>query len=434
MQNGRPSRIIKNEKMETLTISKEAKAFDINRIRRDFPILQGKMRGKPIAFLDNAASSQKPQIVLDALNDYYRTQNANIHRGVYELSQIATEAYENARRTVQNFLGAKSDKEIVFLRGATEGINLVAATFGRKNIQQGDEIIISEMEHHSNIVPWQLLCEEKGAKLRVIPINDEGELETEAFKNLLSERTKLVALVHISNSLGTVNPVKEIIELAHEYGVPVLLDGAQAVPHQKVNVQELDCDFYTFSGHKIFGPTGIGVLYGKEALLEDMPPYQGGGDMILSVTFEKTIFNELPHKFEAGTPNIAGTVGLAVALNYIQSVGYEPIAAHEKALLNHAAEALSSIDGLRIIGTAKEKASVLSFDIEGAHPHDIGQFLDYEGIAVRTGHHCTQPVMKRFNVPATTRASFSFYNTMEEIDRLAIGLKKVIDVFVQQKS
>lgn len=420
--------------METLTISKEAKAFDINRIRRDFPILQGKMRGKPIAFLDNAASSQKPQIVLDALNDYYRTQNANIHRGVYELSQIATEAYENARRTVQNFLGAKSDKEIVFLRGATEGINLVAATFGRKNIQQGDEIIISEMEHHSNIVPWQLLCEEKGAKLRVIPINDEGELETEAFKNLLSERTKLVALVHISNSLGTVNPVKEIIELAHEYGVPVLLDGAQAVPHQKVNVQELDCDFYTFSGHKIFGPTGIGVLYGKEALLEDMPPYQGGGDMILSVTFEKTIFNELPHKFEAGTPNIAGTVGLAAALNYIQSIGYEPIAAHEKALLNHAAEALSSIDGLRIIGTAKEKASVLSFDIEGAHPHDIGQFLDYEGIAVRTGHHCTQPVMKRFNVPATTRASFSFYNTMEEIDRLAIGLKKVIDVFVQQKS
>lgn len=397
--------------------------------RKDFPLLQEKMQGKPIAFLDSAASSQKPQVVIDALSNYYQKQHANIHRGVYELSQKATEAYEKARSKVRLFIGARSDKEIIFVRGATEGVNLVAATYGRKNIQKGDEIILSTLEHHANIVPWQLLCEEKGAKLKIIPINDRGELIIEVFEKLLNEKTKLVSLTHVSNSLGTVNPVKLIIELAHAKKVPVFLDGAQAVPHQAVNVQALDCDFYTFSGHKVYGPTGIGVLYGKETLLNDMPPYQGGGDMIRSVTFEKTTFNELPFKFEAGTPNIAGAVGLAAALDYIESIGYPKIAAYEKELLQYATATLSAIEGLRIIGTAKEKASLISFVIEGVHPHDVGQFLDFEGIAVRTGHHCTQPVMDRFQIPATTRASFSFYNTKEEIDRLAAGIRKVITYF-----
>lgn len=397
--------------------------------RKDFPLLQEKMQGKPIAFLDSAASSQKPQVVIDALSNYYQKQHANIHRGVYELSQKATEAYEKARSKVRQFIGARSDKEIIFVRGATEGVNLVAATYGRKNIQKGDEIILSTLEHHANIVPWQLLCEEKGAKLKIIPINDRGELIIEVFEKLLNEKTKLVSLTHVSNSLGTVNPVKQIIELAHAKKVPVFLDGSQAVPHQAVNVQALDCDFYTFSGHKVYGPTGIGVLYGKETLLTDMPPYQGGGDMIRSVTFEKTTFNELPFKFEAGTPNIAGAVGLAAALDYIESIGYPKIAAYEEELLQYATATLSAIEGLRIIGTAKEKASLISFVIEGVHPHDVGQFLDFEGIAVRTGHHCTQPVMDRFQIPATTRASFSFYNTKEEIDRLAAGVRKVITYF-----
>ena len=403
--------------------------FKLEQLRQDFPLLQQQMHGKLIAFLDNASSSQKPQVVIDAISNYYQTQHANIHRGVYQLSQIATEAYEKARTTAAKFIGARFDHEIIFVRGTTEGINLVSNTFGRKNVAEGDEIIISTMEHHSNIVPWQLLCEEKSAKLRVIPINDDGELIVEAYEKMLNERTKLVALVHVSNSLGTVNPVKEIIKLAHQRKIPVLLDGAQAVPHQKVDVQELDCDFYTFSGHKVYGPTGIGVLYGKEALLENMPPYQGGGDMIKSVTFEKTTFSEIPSKFEAGTPNIAGAIALAVALDYVEGIGYDHIAAHEHKLLEYATTALSSIEGLQLIGTAKEKISLVSFHIEGIHPHDIGQFLDYEGVAVRTGHHCTQPVMDRFNVSATTRASFSFYNTKEEVERLIVGLKKVIGFF-----
>lgn len=413
----------------TIDNTTKAPAFDIKSIRKDFPILQEDMRGKPLAFLDNAASSQKPQAVLDALDTYYQTYNSNIHRGVYHLSQKATDAYEAARETVKNFLNAKSIKEIVFVRGATEGINLVASSYGRKNIGPGDEIIVSTMEHHSNIVPWQILCEEKGATLRVIPMNDEGELDMQAYKEMLNERTKMVGIVHISNSLGTINPIEEMIELAHAHHVPVMVDGAQAVPHQAVDVQALDVDFYVFSGHKIFAPTGIGVLYGKEELFEKMPPYHGGGDMIRTVTFEKTTYNDLPFKFEAGTPNIAGTIGLAAAIDYIQQVGYDNIAKQEKELLDYATEKLSQIEGLRLIGTAKNKASVISFDMGDIHPHDIGQFLDFEGIAVRAGHHCTQPVMDRLCVPATTRASFAFYNTKEEVDRLAEALVKIKDMF-----
>ncbi|MBL4715468.1 MAG: cysteine desulfurase [Bacteroidia bacterium] len=403
--------------------------MDVEKIRADFPILSQKVHGKDLAFLDNAASSQKPQQVLDATNNYYKTQHANIHRGVYHLSQVATFAYENSRKKIQKFINAASEKEIIFVRGTTEGINLVASSYGKDNVKAGDEIIITHMEHHSNIVPWQMLCKEKDAKLQVVPINDDGEMIFEELEKLISEKTKLIALAHISNSLGTINPVKDVIELAHQHNIPVLLDGAQAVPHEKVDVQELDCDFYTFSSHKVYGPTGIGVLYGKEELLEKMGPYQGGGDMIKSVTFEKTTYNDLPHKFEAGTPDIAGVVGLAVAIDYVESIGYDNIFQHEQELLKCGTEALSQIDGLKIIGTAKNKASVISFDMDGIHPHDIGQFLDNDGIAVRTGHHCTQPVMDRFNVPATTRASFSFYNTKEEIDRLVAGLIKVKEVF-----
>ncbi|MEO1518561.1 MAG: cysteine desulfurase [Bacteroidota bacterium] len=409
--------------------SKEEVMLDVDKIRKDFPILHQDMRGKALAFLDNAASSQKPQVVVDALEEYYKKYNTNIHRAVYKLSQQATDAYENSRKRVQTFLNAASDKEIIFLRGTTEAINLVAYSFGKKFVKEGDEIVVSAMEHHSNIVPWQMLCEDRGAVLRVVPINDDGELDMAAYADLLNERTKMVAMVHVSNSLGTINPVKEIIRLAHEKDIPVLLDGAQAVPHMPVDVQELDVDFFTFSGHKLFAPTGIGVLYGKQKWLEQMPPYQGGGDMIRSVTFEKTTYNDLPYKFEAGTPDIAGPIGLAAAIDYVLEIGYDAIASYEEELLAYATEVLSKVDGLRIIGTADQKASVISFDLEGVHPHDIGQFLDYDGIAVRTGHHCTQPVMDRFEVPATTRASLAFYNTKEEIDRLAESLAKIKGMF-----
>ncbi|MGH7596008.1 MAG: SufS family cysteine desulfurase [bacterium] len=400
--------------------------LDVERIREDFPILRQKVRGKPLVFLDSAATSQKPQVVIDALRHYYEAENANIHRGVYYLSEIATNAYEGTRQKIKEFINANSIKEIVFVRGTTEGINLVASSYGRKNIREGDEIVISAMEHHSNIVPWQMLCEETGAKLRVIPINDDGELIVEEFEKLLNKKTKLVAVVHTSNSLGTINPVKRLVDIAHDRNVPVLVDGAQAMPHGKIDVKKLGCDFFVFSGHKVFGPTGVGVLYAKEALLEKMPPYQGGGDMIKSVTFEKTLYNDLPHRFEAGTPNIAGVIGLGKALDYVAGSGYEKIAAYEHELLNYATAALSTIKPLRIIGTAKEKAAVISFVLEGIHPHDVGTILDRDGIAVRTGHHCTQPVMERFNIPATSRASFAFYNTTAEADLLVKGLQNVI--------
>jgi cysteine desulfurase/selenocysteine lyase len=403
--------------------------LDVARLREDFPILKQTVHGNSLVYLDNAATTQKPQAVLDALTRYYTTINANVHRGVHQLSERATQEYEGARAKVQRFISAAEAREIIFVRGITEAINLVAQTYGRKNMRPGDEIIISAMEHHSNIVPWQILCEEKGATLRVIPINDEGELLLDEFERFLNPRTKLVSVVHVSNSLGTVNPVKRITELAHSRNVPVLLDGAQSAPHMPVNVQELDCDFYTFSGHKIFGPTGIGVLYGKAKLLEAMPPYQGGGDMISSVTFEKTTYNVLPYKFEAGTPDIAGAIGLGAALDYLRGLGWDVVMAHEHELLEYATAAVSEIPGLRLIGTAKEKASVLSFVLEGVHPHDLGTVLDREGIAIRTGHHCTQPLMDRFGVPATARASFALYNTKEEIDALVRGLHKVQEVF-----
>lgn len=410
-------------------MSSENKIFNIDEIRKQFPILKQIVNGKPLVYLDNAATTQKPQSVIDTITKYYNEQNANIHRGVHTLSQVATKEYENARLKIKNFINAASEKEIIFVRGATEGVNLVASTYGRKNINEGDEIIISTMEHHSNIVPWQLLCEEKNAKLKVIAINDAGELLIDEFKKLVTEKTKFISVVHVSNSLGTVNPVKEIIDFAHEKNIPVLVDGAQAVHHMHVDVQALDCDFYVFSGHKIYGPTGSGALYGKEKLLEEMPPYMGGGDMIASVTFEKTIFNELPYKFEAGTPHIAGGIGLGAAIDFVNLVGMDNIIAHEKELLKYTDEKLTEIKDLTAIGTAKNKSSVFSFVLEGIHPHDIGTILDFEGIAIRTGHHCTQPVMKRFNIPATARASLAVYNTKEEIDILAKGIYKVIEVF-----
>lgn len=399
-------------------------AFDIKTIRADFPLLREQMRGKPIVFLDSAASSQKPQQVLDALDYYYKHQNANVHRGVYELSQQATDAYERGRESARRFLNAASTEEVILVKGTTDGINLVASSFGRKYLREGDEVVISAMEHHSNIVPWQLACEQSGAKLKVIPINDKGELLLDEYEKLLTDRTKMVALVHVSNALGTINPVEEVIAKAHERGIPVLLDGAQATPHMKVDVQALDVDFYTFSGHKVFGPTGIGILYGKKKWLEDLPPYQGGGEMIATVTFEKTTYNELPHKFEAGTPDISGAVGLGVALDYIEKVGQDNIAAHESALLQSATEQLLAIDGLRIIGTAEHKASVISFLIEGAHPYDVGTILDKLGIAVRTGHHCTQPLMDLFGIPGTVRASFAAYNNAEDVEQLVAGVQR----------
>ena len=397
--------------------------------REDFPILRQTVHGKPLVYLDNAATSQKPKSVLDALNKYYTSENANIHRGVHQLSEIATREYENARHKIQKFLGASEAREIIFVRGATEGINLVAQTYGRRNIRKDDEIIISAMEHHSNIVPWQMLCEETGAILKIVPMNDAGELLMEDFEKLLSPRTKLVAISHLSNALGTINPIAAIIERAHFYNAVVLVDGAQAAPHIKVDVKSLDCDFYVVSGHKLYGPTGIGVLYGKAKLLEAMPPYQGGGDMIASVTFAKTTYNVLPYKFEAGTPHIAGVIGLGAAIDYLNSIGLDEIAQQENRLLEYATGELSKILGIRLIGTAKNKASVLSFVLEGIHPHDIGTILDQEGIAIRTGHHCAQPVMERFGIPASARASFAFYNTTEEVDLLVQGIQKVKEVF-----
>lgn len=396
--------------------------------RFHFPLLRREVNGKPLVYLDNAATSQKPQVVIDAIMKYYHEENSNIHRGVHYLSTKATEAYEQARVKVQHFINAHTTKEIIYVRGTTEGINLVAATYGRKNVNEGDEVLISAMEHHSNIVPWQMLCEEKRAKLRVIPMNDAGELLLDEYEKLLTARTKIVGLAHISNALGTINPVRTMVALAHRRGIPVLVDGAQAVPHMKVDVQELDCDFYTFSAHKMFGPTGVGILYGKKELLEAMPPYQGGGDMIKSVTFEKTIYNDLPHKFEAGTPSIAGGIGLGAAIDYMNRMDMQAVAAYEKDLLTYATKKLSAIAGLRIIGTAKEKASVISFVLEGIHPHDIGTILDLEGVAIRTGHHCAQPVMQRFGIPATARASFAFYNTKEEVDVLVSAIEKVKEV------
>ena len=406
-----------------------ATSLDITAVRKDFPILASQVHGKPLVYLDNAATSQKPSCVIDALTRFYQLDNANIHRGVHQLSERSTESYEAARDKTRRFLNAASTRSIIFVRGATEGINLVARTFGGANVRAGDEIVISAMEHHSNIVPWQMLCEEKSAVLRVIPINDRGELEFDQFEKLLNHRTRLVAVSHVSNALGTINPVREIVKAAHGWNVPVLIDGAQAVPHMKVDVQDLDCDFYVFSGHKVFGPTGIGVLYGREQLLEAMPPWQGGGDMIRSVSFEKTTYNGLPYKFEAGTPDIAGVIGLGAAIDYLEQIGMDAVAAHENDLLRYGTRALESISGLRLIGTAREKAGVLSFVIDGVHPHDAGTILDREGVAVRAGHHCAQPVMDRFGVSSTTRASLAFYNTREDIDALVTGIQKVKEIF-----
>ncbi len=404
-------------------------AFDAKIARKDFPIFEQKMRGKPLVFLDNAASAQKPRAVLDAMTQLYTTSYANIHRGVYELSERATAAFEATREKVRTFLNAPETREIVFVRGTTEAINLVATSFGRGHVGAGDEVLITHMEHHSNIVPWQLLCQEKDARLRVAPIDDRGALDLEAFGKLLTPRTKLAAITHVSNALGTLNPVRELVDLAHAAGVPVLVDGAQAVPHQAVDVQALGCDFYAFSSHKIFGPTGIGVLWGRAEHLEAMPPYQGGGEMILTVSFEESSWNEIPYKFEAGTPDIGGIVGLGAALDYVNGLGLDAIAAYERELLAHATQALETVPGLRLIGTAPHKASVLSFVLDGIHPHDIGTVLDREGIAVRTGHHCAQPVMQRFGVPATVRVSLALYNTRADVDALLGGLERVREVF-----
>lgn len=404
------------------------RAFDIGQVRADFPILNTTMNGKPLVFLDSAASSQKPLAVIEAMNEYYKTGHANVHRGVYQLSQKATDQFEQSRRTVQHFLNAAHDHEIIFVRGTTEGINLVASSYGEKFIHAGDEIIVSGLEHHSNIVPWQMLCERKNAKLKVIPVLDNGELDMDVYAQLLNEKVKIVAVNHISNALGTINPVAKIIGMAHEHGIPVLIDGAQATPHMEVDVQALDADFYVFSGHKVFGPTGIGILYGKEKWLNAMPPYQGGGEMISRVSFEKTTFNELPFKFEAGTPDIAGVVGLGAAIEYLQGIDMEALREYEHQLLTYATEQLSTIEGIRFIGTATEKASVISFLIDGLHPYDVGAILDKLGIAVRTGHHCAQPLMDRFGIPGTVRASMAFYNTFEEIDALVNGVKKAIDL------
>jgi cysteine desulfurase/selenocysteine lyase len=404
-------------------------AFDVKRIREDFPILRQKVHGKPLVYLDNAATSQKPAKVIDAILRFYTHDCSNVHRGVHLLSERATEEYEGVRIKVQRFLNAPDSREIVFVRGTTEGINLVAQSYGRQNVKAGDEVLITAMEHHSNIVPWQILCEEKNAVLRVAPINDRGELILEEFEKLLNARTRLVAIAHVSNALGSINPVRQIVQMAHDLNVPVLVDGAQATPHMQVDVQELGCDFYALSGHKVFGPTGIGALYGKAELLEAMPPFQGGGDMISSVTFEKTIYNVIPYKFEAGTPNIAGVFGLGAALDYVNQIGLANITSYEHALLSYATEAINQISGVRIIGTAREKAGVISFVLDGVHAHDVGTILDREGIAVRTGHHCAQPVMDRFGVPATVRASLAFYNTKQEINALAAGIQRVKALF-----
>jgi cysteine desulfurase/selenocysteine lyase len=404
-------------------------AFDVERVRADFPILQIEVEGMPLVYLDNAASSQMPQPVIDRLVHYQSTEHANIHRAVHTLSERATAAYEEARAKLQRFINAPDVREVIFTSGTTEAINLVMHGYGRKFIQAGDEIILTTLEHHSNIVPWQMLAEETGAIIRVLPINDAGELCLDQFEPLFNDRTKLVGVSHVSNALGSINPVKQMIALAHKRGVPVLVDGAQAAPHLPVDVQDLDCDFYAFSGHKLCGPTGIGVLYGKAALLEKMQPFKGGGDMILSVSFEKTVYNAIPYKFEAGTPPIAAAIGLGAAVDYLSAIGMDVIAAHEHALLQYATSQFSDLPGLRLIGTAQDKAAVLSFTLDGIHPHDVGTLLNQDGIAVRTGHHCAQPVMARFKVPATTRASFAFYNTMAEVDALVAGIRSVQKVF-----
>ncbi len=404
-------------------------SLDVERVRADFPILQQEVHGKPLVYLDSAATSQKPRGVIDAIARYYLDDNSNVHRGVHLLSERATQAYEAAREKVQRFVSAAHAHEIIFVRGTTEAINLISQTYGRTRVRSGDEIVVTVMEHHSNIVPWQMLCEEKGAVLRVAPMDDDGTLRVDELERLIGPRTKLVALGHVSNALGTIHPVHRIIEMAHRKKVPVLLDGAQAVPHLAIDVQALGCDFYAFSGHKLFGPTGIGVLYGRSELLEEMPPWQGGGDMISSVTFEKTTYNKLPYKFEAGTPDIAGAIGLGAAIEYVNGLGLDAIAAHEHDLLTYATEALRKVPGLRLIGTAKEKASVLSFLLGDVHPHDIGTVLDREGIAIRTGHHCAQPLMRRLGVAATARASLAFYNRREDVDALVAGLHKVREVF-----
>ena len=406
-----------------------APALDVERIREDFPILKRQVREHRLVYLDSAATTQKPRAVLDALARYYADGNANIHRGVYVLSEEATAAYDAAREKVRRFVNARASREIVFTRNSTEAINLVAHSFGRRQVGPGDEIVITHMEHHSNIVPWQLLCEQVGATLRVAPIDDTGTLQLDELERLIGPRTRLVSVVHLSNSLGTINPVRDIVAMAHRLDVPVLIDGSQAVYHMPVDVQALDCDFYVCTGHKLYGPTGIGVLYGREALLEQMPPYQGGGDMIRSVTFEKTTYADLPHKFEAGTPHIAGAIGLGAAVDYVQRIGFDAVAPHEADLLAYGTAALSEVKGLRLIGTAADKASILAFVMKGAHPHDVGTIVDTEGVAIRTGHHCTQPIMDRFGVPATARASVAMYNTREEIDALVHALQRVREMF-----
>jgi len=423
MKNTADSAVILND-------STAKKKFDVYRVREDFPILSRLVNGKPLIYLDNAATTQKPSQVIESLHQYYSYENANIHRGLYFLSELATESYESARLKVKEFINAMSASEIIFVRGATEAINLLATSFARSGFfTQGSEIIVSEMEHHANIVPWQIAAESLGIKLRVIPFNENGELMIEKLPELINKNTKLVSVVHISNALGTINPVREIIRIAHENAIPVLVDGSQSVPHMPVDVQDLDCDFFVFSGHKMFAPTGIGILYGKTLYLDKLPPYQGGGDMIRTVSFEKSTFEDIPHKFEAGTPNIAGGIALGSAIDYLNSFDRLELLQHEDALLNYATEKLLSVRGLRIIGTAKTKASVISFIIEGIHPYDIGTIIDTDGIALRTGHHCTQPVMKHFGLPATARASFAFYNTIEEVDSLIKGIHKVIKMF-----
>ncbi len=403
--------------------------FDVEKVRKDFPILHQMINGKPLIYLDNAATSQKPKNVIDAIETYYREYNSNIHRGVHTLSENATETYESSRLKIKNFINANSTKEIVFVRGATEAINLVAQSLGRDSLNENDEIIITELEHHSNIVPWQLLSQQTGAKLKFIPINNKGELIEEEYKKLLNKKTRIVAVGHISNALGTINPIETIITMAHEYDAKVLIDGAQAAPHTLIDVKKLDCDFYVFSGHKVFGPTGVGVLYGKKDLLEKMPPYQGGGDMIKMVSMKETQYNDLPYKFEAGTPNIAGVIGLGAAIDYVNEIGLENISTYENELLNYANQQASEITGLKFIGTARQKASILSFTLDGIHPHDVGTILNSEGIAIRTGHHCAMPVMEYFKIPATSRASFTFYNTHEEIDALIKAIEKCKKVF-----
>ncbi len=429
MSTGSPDSLLPDgETLEELSNSPRA-TFDVEKIRAEFPVLDQRVNGHPLIYLDNAATTQKPRSVIEAIGSYYSNNNANVHRGVHELSQRATVDFEQSREKVRNLIGASSIEEIIFVRGATEGINLVAQTFGRTRVRAGDEILITTMEHHSNIVPWQMLCEQVGAKLKVVPINDRGEISLDEYESLLGEKTRLVAAAHLSNALGTINPVHEMVRLAHEKDIPVLLDSAQGTSHLEVDVKDIDCDFLVLSGHKMYGPTGIGALYGKKEHLSAMPPYQGGGDMILSVTFEKTTYNELPHKFEAGTPNIAGAIGLGAAIDFLESCGVKALMEHEHEVLVYGEEALRNLPEVRLIGEAKEKSSVLSFVVAGVHPHDLGTILDHQGIAIRTGHHCAQPTMERFQVPATARASIACFNTKQDIDALIRGIKSAIEVF-----